>query len=262
MPDEVLLEKVDGGVLLVTLNRPHRMNAIDDGLRDGFAAAMREAEGDGTIRAVVLTGAGTAFCVGADLKESSPGPDSSSIAARAAAMRRFHDDFSGALYDLSKPTIALVNGAAAGGGFGLALAADFRIASTEALFVSAFSRIALAGDNGVTYGLHRAVGRSRALEILALSPRIDADTAREWGLVREVVAPEALVPTGLELARKLAEGSMSAYAMMKANLAHAETSTHRQSMDQEAQGIAIANGGKDSREAIAAFLEKRRPNFG
>jgi 2-(1,2-epoxy-1,2-dihydrophenyl)acetyl-CoA isomerase len=241
--DVVLSEFVDDGVLLVTLNRPERKNAVTDALRAQFAAVLRRADADPAVRVVAVTGAGDAFCAGADRKEPAlsvaPGLGAPALDLETA-MRRFHAEFAGALYAVRKPTVALVNGAAAGGGMGLALAADFRIAGESALFVSAFASLGLAGDNGVTYGLHRLVGRGRALEILMLSPRIGAVEAERLGLVRQVVADDALQAEGREFCRRLAAGPTAAFALMKSNLAAAEVSDYAASLDLEARGIGIA----------------------
>jgi 2-(1,2-epoxy-1,2-dihydrophenyl)acetyl-CoA isomerase len=263
---DVLTERTESGVLVVTLNRPDMLNTINGGVREGFKAAMDEATADARVRVVAITGAGRAFCGGADLTDSSaPDPDGPTVARgyqdTINSMNVLHRSFAGAVYDCPKPTVALVNGAAAGGGFGMCLAADFRIASTEAFFVSAFARIALAGDNGVTYGLHRLVGRSKALEILMLSPRIKAAEALELGLVRQVVPADELMSAGLEFCDRLAAGPTTIFALMKANMAFAETANYHDSLDRESVGIAIAGATPDSREAIAAFLEKRPPNF-
>jgi 2-(1,2-epoxy-1,2-dihydrophenyl)acetyl-CoA isomerase len=156
-------------------------------------------------------------------------------------MGRFHSEFAGALYAVRKPTVAIVNGAAAGGGMGLALAADFRIAGESAVFVSAFANLGLAGDNGVTYGLHRLVGRARALEILMLTPRIDSAEAERLGLVRQVVPDRELREEARAFCRRLAAGPTTAFALMKSTLAVTEVSDYATSLAAEARAIGIAN---------------------
>jgi 2-(1,2-epoxy-1,2-dihydrophenyl)acetyl-CoA isomerase len=271
---ELLTERTDSGVLIVTLNRPDVLNTINLAMREQFAAAMSEATHDRRVRAVAITGAGRAFCGGADLAEANAGTSEDAKAARHANpgatpgylgsvnnMQAFHRSFAGALNDCPKPTVALVNGATAGGGFGMSLAADFRIASESAFFVSAFAKIALAGDNGVTFGLQRLLGRSKTLEILMLSPRILAPEALELGLVRQVVPADELMSAGLDFCERLAAGPTSIFALMKANVAFVENSTYHEALDREASGIAIAGASSESREAIAAFIEKRPPRF-
>jgi 2-(1,2-epoxy-1,2-dihydrophenyl)acetyl-CoA isomerase len=275
-------EMVEAGVWLVTLNRPDNMNTLSPDLLEGFRLAMAEATANPKVRAVAVTGAGRAFCAGADLAASvrraaAAGPAGANGAAGAdgareaprrgflssvASMDVLHAQFAGAGYACPKPTVGLINGPAAGAGFGLALGLDFRIAAQQAIFVSAFARIALSGDNGITYGLSRLVGRAKALEILMLSPRISAAEALELGLVREVVADDKLMEVGLELCGRLAAGPTTIFSVMKRNLAFAELSTYQAALEQEAAGIAISQSSDDHQGAIQAFLEKREPTFG
>jgi 2-(1,2-epoxy-1,2-dihydrophenyl)acetyl-CoA isomerase len=245
----VLTETFDDGVLLVTLNRPESKNAITDELREEFHRAMVTADADPAIRVIAVTGSGDAFCAGADRKGPAldvPAALGSPVLDLESAMGRYHAQFAGALYAVRKPTVALVNGAAAGGGMGLALAADFRIAGENALFVSAFANLGLAGDNGVTYGLHRLVGRARTLEILMLSPRIAAVEAERLGLVRQVVPGDLLREEGLTFCRRLAGGPTSAYALMKSTLAVTEVSNYATSLEAEARAIGIASALRSS----------------
>ena len=264
MPD-VLTEKLPSGVMIVTLNRPDALNTLGGALLPDFGAAMREAEQDPAVRAVLITGAGRAFCAGADLSArrgqngAAPGP--LAFSGRVTSMQDLHANLAGAAFRCDKPTVALVNGAAAGAGFGLALSCDFRIASEQALFVSAFARIGLSGDNGITWALSRLVGRSLALEILMLSPRLTAAQALEFGLVRSVVPPQELLSAGLEFGERLAAGPTQAFAIMKRNLEFADISSYQQSLDREAFSIAVNGVTGENADAIQAFLDKREPDF-
>lgn len=264
MPD-VVYEKNPSGVAVVTLNRPEALNTLGGDLLSEFGSALRETSADPDVRVVAITGAGRAFCAGAQLSANrtadGEGRTGRSYQATLMSMDRLHGNFAGAVYACPKPTVALINGACAGAGFGMALSADFRIASDEAIFVSAFARIALSGDNGVTYGLSRLVGRARALEILMLNPRLSAAEALELGLLRAVVAPDELLPTGMELCERLADGPTGIFALMKANLAFAEISTYEEALKRESSGIAISQASSENRDAVSAFLEKRQPNF-
>lgn len=265
MPD-VVYEKDASGVATVTLNRPDALNTLGGTILQDFGDALREATNDPAVRVVAITGAGRAFSAGAQLSSARPAPAEPGARQRThleavQSMERLHANWAGAVYACPKPTVALINGPCAGAGFGMALSADFRIASETAIFVSAFARIALAGDNGVTYGLSRLVGRARALEILMLNPRLTAADALELGLLRQVVAPEELIPVGMELCERLAAGPTGVYALMKANLAFAEVSTYEESLKVESSGIAIAQVGPERQGAVEAFLDKREPDF-
>jgi 2-(1,2-epoxy-1,2-dihydrophenyl)acetyl-CoA isomerase len=264
MPD-VLTEKLPSGVMIVTLNRPDALNTLGGTLLADFGAAMHEAEQDPAVRAVLITGAGRAFCAGADLSaqrgRSGAAPAPLAFSARVTSMQDLHGHLAGAAFRCDKPTVALVNGAAAGAGFGVALSCDFRIASEQALFVSAFARIGLSGDNGITWGLSRLVGRSMALEILMLSPRLTAAEALELGLVRSVVPPEGLLTAGLQFGERLAAGPTQAFAIMKRNLEFADIATYQQSLDREAFSIAVNGVTGENADAIQAFLDKREPDF-
>ena len=268
MPD-VLTEKLPSGVMIVTLNRPDALNTLGGTLLADFGAAMHEAEQDRAVRAVLITGAGRAFCAGADLSaprgearsQNGAAPAPLAFSARVTSMQDLHGHLAGAAFRCDKPTVALVNGAAAGAGFGVALSCDFRIASEQALFVSAFARIGLSGDNGITWGLSRLVGRSAALEILMLSPRLTAAQALELGLVRSVVPPSELLSAGLEFGERLAAGPTQAFAIMKRNLEFADTASYQQSLDREAFSIAVNGVTGENADAIQAFLDKREPDF-
>ena len=268
MPD-VLTEKLPSGVMIVTLNRPDALNTLGGTLLADFGAAMHEAEQDRAVRAVLITGAGRAFCAGADLSaprgeargENGAAPAPLAFSRRVTSMQDLHGHLAGAAFRCDKPTVALVNGAAAGAGFGLALSCDFRIASEQALFVSAFARIGLSGDNGITWALSRLVGRSLALEILMLSPRLTAAQALELGLVRSVVPPQDLLTAGLEFGERLAAGPTQAFAIMKRNLEFADIASYQQSLDREAFSIAVNGVTGENADAIQAFLDKREPDF-
>lgn len=260
---DVLWETDSSGVMLVTLNRPDQLNTLGGTIVEDFAAAMDEASTNPAVRAVAVTGAGRAFCAGAQLTGTAGGDGrAGGHLAGLAGMDAIHRRWAGAAWACPKPTVALINGAAAGAGLGLALSLDFRIAAQSALLVSAFSKVALSGDNGVTYALAHLMGRSAALEILMLSPRIDAQEAEQLGLVRDVVPDGELLERGMEFARRLAGGPTTIYALMKRNLAFAESATFEQSLDREASGIAVSQASGDFRSAVEAFLQKRPAVFG
>lgn len=262
---DVLLEKHESGVLVVTLNRPDRLNSIGGTLLADFSSALSDAGRDPEVRVIVITGAGRAFSAGAELQQSSSRPSEGELPPSQIrgieGMRLLHARWAGAVNALQKPTIALINGAAAGAGLGMALTCDFRIAAESAIFVSAFARIGLSGDNGVTWGLSRIVGRSKALEILMLSPRLSSQEALELGIVRSVVPDEKLREAGLEFAERLAAGPVEAFALMKRNLSYAETAGFDEVLEREAESISLLRLVGENKTAVNAFLEKREPDF-
>lgn len=261
---DVLTERTAAGVLLITLNRPEKLNTLSETLYAEFHAAMADAMADPAVRVVAVTGAGRAFCAGADLsgrRDADPAAPRRGHLGTLNFMTHHNESFPGPMYGCRKPTLALVNGPAAGGGMGLSLAADFRIAARSAIFVSAFARIGLAGDTGITYGLSRLVGRAKALEILMLSPRLSAEEALAIGLVRQVVDDDELLSVGMEFADKLAAGPTEIFALMKDNLDAIELMSYDQALHKEATGIAISGSTGASAAAMRAFLEKREPDF-
>lgn len=241
----VLTERYDS-VLLVTLNRPEVLNAVDRAVVEGMAVAWREAA-DPAVRAVVITGAGRGFCSGADLKA---GPPPGAHPATSGLRNTFNPDML-AMAALEKPVIAAVNGPAAGFGLSIACAADLRIASHVARFVPAFVDIGLAPDGGGSYFVTRVLGYSRAFEMFTTGRRLTAAQALEWGLVSEVVAPVALVPRALDLAARLAAQPGMAVALTKRLLTRAARAHLAEQLDEEAraQETALAAPGRAAARA-------------
>jgi 2-(1,2-epoxy-1,2-dihydrophenyl)acetyl-CoA isomerase len=252
---EVELARNDS-VLTITLNRPDVLNALNRVAHEGIQAGLRQAAGDPGIRAVVITGAGRGFCVGQDLEEFRSGADD--VAQRLR--ERYHPVVIG-LRELEKPVIAAVNGVAAGAGVSLACACDFRIASTDARLVPAFSGIGLVPDSGATAFLARLLGVERAFAWLVSNRPLHADEALELGLVDELVEPGELAQRVLERAQALAAGPTRALALTKRLLADAPTTPLREQLEREAVAQAEAATTEDFREGVAAFLEKREPRF-
>jgi 2-(1,2-epoxy-1,2-dihydrophenyl)acetyl-CoA isomerase len=253
--DEVLTAR-DGGVLTITLNRPDRLNAFDGAMHAGLAAALEEAARDEDVRAVVLTGAGRGFCVGQDLGEFRD--SAGDIGARLRGT--YHPNVL-ALRALEKPVLAAVNGAAAGAGLSFACACDLRLASDAASFVPAFINIGLVPDSGGTWFVSRLVGPARAFEWLATGRKLTAAEAHAWGLVNEVVEADALAARAAELAARLAAMPTRGIGLTKRLLDAAAGSTLEQQLEREADAQAEATETGDFREGVAAFLEKRPPEF-
>jgi 2-(1,2-epoxy-1,2-dihydrophenyl)acetyl-CoA isomerase len=257
-----LLVRDEGRLRVLTLNRPDRLNALTPELHHRLADAVTQAAEDPDVAAVVLTGAGRAFCSGGDVKRSSDAASKApeTVEARADALRA-HGATTLALARMPKPTLALINGAAAGAGLTLALACDLRVIAADAVLRTAYARIGLSGDLGISFFLTRLVGASRASELLFLDEKIDATAAERLGLVNRVVEPTELEAEGLGIGRALAEGPSIAFRYMKQNLALAETGTLEQVIDREAYNAARCVRTQDVKEAALAFREKRRPVF-
>jgi 2-(1,2-epoxy-1,2-dihydrophenyl)acetyl-CoA isomerase len=245
----------EGAVLTITLNRPDVLNAINQGVHDGLRDALKEARSE-EIRAVVITGAGRGFCVGQDLTEFRAAP--TDIAERLR--RSYHPNIT-TIRALEKPVIAAVNGVAAGAGLSLACACDLRIAADSALFVPAFIGIGLIPDSGGTYFVRRLLGTARAFEWMTSNRRLEADEAREWGLVSEVVEADALSTHVAGVAATFASMPTRAIGMTKRLFDHADTATLEEQLEYEAQLQTAATQTGDFREGVDAFLEKREPAF-
>lgn len=259
-----VLASVDDGVGRIVLNRPQRRNALSDPMLDGLIRALDDFDLADDVGAVILTGAGSAFCAGGDVKEFAArggegGRGAVADPVRVAWQRGVQRGTVGKIHELSKPVIAALPGAAAGAGLGLALACDLRIGSANTVMVTAFATVGLSGDYGTAWFLRRLVGPAQARELLFLSDRVDAQRCLELGLLNQVVPPEELDAATTALARRLADGPRRALRGMKRNLVAAETLDLVQAMDIEVQLHLECGVSDDHREALAAFLEKRTP---
>ncbi len=267
--DELLAE-LDRGVAVITLNRPESRNALSDRLSPALRELLPKLGEDPDVRSVLITGAGKAFCAGGDIKgmggqggPSRAGVQSAPRTAEAAVedLRERQVALTGALYDLPKPTLAALPGAAAGAGLSIALACDLRIAAESAFVTTGFANIGLAGDYGASFFLTQLVGTAKARELFFGSERIDARTCENLGIVNRVVPDELLRESALAWARELAAGPTVAYRYMKANLDRALRTDLHTCLAHEAEGIVATARTDDHREAVRAFIEKRRPNF-
>ena len=258
MPDhpyETLLVQADAGVATISLNRPEALNALNAPMRRELLAAIKAAGRDAEVRAIVITGAGRGFCAGADLRGG---------ADERQFRRILTDEYNPlieAIRGVPKPVVASVNGVAAGAGVSLALAADLVIASADARFVPAFNRIALVPDSGLARTLVRALGRHRAFEILLGERELKADQAHDAGLVAAVVPPDRLATETQALAGRLASGPTGAIGLTKRLLNATEDATLAESLAAEAALQEVAGRGTDHGEGVAAFQEKREPEF-
>lgn len=260
---ESVLYSVDGSVARVTLNRPETYNAMNDSLMAGLGDALARVEADESIRVLVITGAGKAFCSGADLVDlaaSMPAADDPGVAVAGRMDTSFHPPIR-ALAACPVPTIARVNGVAAGGGIGLALGCDFAIAARSATFVSTFGpRLGIVPDLGTTWHLPARIGRARALGMAMLGDRISADDAAEWGLIWRSVDDDDLDGAVDELAARLAVLSPDAMYRIRCAIDGAADHTLSEHLDVE-RDHQVALIPRNAVAAAAAFVAKQEPEF-
>jgi 2-(1,2-epoxy-1,2-dihydrophenyl)acetyl-CoA isomerase len=255
MAYETILYDVADGVARITLNRADRMNCLNGTMRRELLHALRRAPAEG--RALLLTGAGRGFCSGQDLG------DARSVAELdlEGVLRDEYEPMLRALADCPVPTICAVNGAAAGAGANLALAADVVIAARSAVFIEAFARIGLIPDAGGTWALPRMVGLPRAMGMCLFAEPIPAGRAADWGLIWEVVEDDQLAARAAELAGRLAQGPTLAYRLTKTALREGLSSDRETQLSREARLQGEAGRSRDFVEGVMAFLEKRPAKF-
>ena len=261
---DTVFEK-ESGVAILTLNRPEVFNAFSPRMRDGLINAIEDADKDDSIKVLVITGAGKAFCSGGDVKASLATADTRRGPVLACDGRKGVLGPMGLpiqrLCDIDKPVIAAVNGVAAGAGLGLALACDIRIASERARFISVFARRGMVPDWGISYFLPRIIGMSKALELMWTGDEVNGKEAERLGIVSQVVPHSDLMKVTRELADRLAKGPSVAIEWTK-RLAYAgiynSLPVH---LSYEGYASWVTNGTQDFQEGVKSFLEKRKPVF-
>ncbi|MBE7419761.1 MAG: enoyl-CoA hydratase/isomerase family protein [Ideonella sp.] len=259
--DSPLLERTEGALRVLALNRPERRNALNIEMCERLTHALRGAADDSAIGAVLLRGEGPAFCVGGDVKAMAEGAGRELTPEQRMRSLRSRMEASRLLHVMPKPTVAALHGAAAGAGLALALACDFRVVGRSTKITTAFAKVALSGDFGGSWFLTRIVGAARARD-LYLRPRvIGADEALAIGLVSEVVDDDRLQQHALAFAAELARGPRVTLGYMKHNLNQAISGTLESTLDLEALHHTLSAATDDHREAAAAFVEKREPRF-
>lgn len=258
-PQTVLVDHRDG-VATITLNRPASLNSLSTELKEELIAALALVRDDTAVRAVVLTGAGRAFCVGQDLREhverltsGDPSP--------LSTVREHYNPIVLSIARMPKPVVAAVNGTAAGAGASFAFAADFRVAGESSRFAMAFTGVGLSVDSGASWTLQRLVGSARAVELLMLAEPVDATRARELGLVTTVVADDRVLDEARELAVRLASGPTVAYAGIKEAVEFAAGASLPEALEREAVLQERAGRTEDHRAATAAFVARESPTF-
>jgi 2-(1,2-epoxy-1,2-dihydrophenyl)acetyl-CoA isomerase len=256
MTDGLRVE-IDGPIATLTLDRPDSLNALTVPLKVALHDALESLAVDSSVRAVILTGAGRAFCAGQDLVEREQ-PDAAPLEVE---VRERYNPIVRALRSMGQPVIAAVNGVAAGAGASLAFACDLRIASEDARFVLAFGRIGLVPDSGATWFLPRIVGPAKAAELALLGDAVDAPEALRLGLVSRVVPGDRLMAEARALADRLAEGAPLALSLTKTALDRSTLIDLDEALEGEAKLQGIAGASADHAEGLAAFREKRAPRF-
>ena len=258
MSDEVLIIERDAAVAVITLNRPASKNALSPPLLKALGAALTEIAADASVRAVILTGAGGAFCSGADLKEAMS--EFGSVDNLEKAIDQYHTIIR-AIVGAPKPVIAMVDGPAVGFGCDLALACDLRVFSTEGYIQEKFVRIGLMPDGGGTFWLPRLVGLARAMEIILTGDPVNAERALSLGIANRVVSAAKLRDETMALAQKLSKGPPLAFSEIKRAVRAGLGGTIDGALDAEKAGQLRCLTSSDCMEGVMAWMQKREPAF-
>ena len=254
-----LLTQQHGNVLQITLNRPDAYNALNLEMMEMLAQMLSAAAADRSVKGILLTGSGKAFCAGGDLKWiSQQSEQAGSVLYRLAP--RFHLSIT-ELRRMEKPVVAAINGIAAGGGFSLALACDFRVMAQSAILRQAYTSSGLSIDGGGSFVLPRLVGLARAMEIMAFDEPISSTQALQWGLVTRVVPDKDVVSEALAMLEQLSKSALHSFAWSKKLMTDSFNNTLETQLELERQGISDCAGHANGREGIKAFVEKRKPSF-
>ncbi len=261
MTYKCLLIEVKDRIATLTLNRPERLNALGDTLREDLYDAVTKCAADPGVGVIVITGAGRGFCSGGDVKSMSDRDQAGQATTTSEQLAPVRDRVILAMRDCPKPIIAAVNGAAAGAGMNLALACDLRIASTTAKFSQAFVKRGLSPDWGGSWFLPRIVGTAKACELIFTGETIDAAEALRLGIVNAVAAPEALMNEAYALARKIADGPPVALQLSKRAIYRNLETDLRGGLEFETFAQGVCKATEDMKEGVRAFIEKRAPVF-
>jgi enoyl-CoA hydratase/carnithine racemase len=257
-----LLCSIADGVATITFNRPEAKNALSAPMSQALQKMLKQCNADPSVRVILLTGAGGAFCAGGDVKNMGDRRSPSvTPEQRLKEMKVRHHGVGGQIVASPKPTIAAIAGPAVGAGLAIALACDVRIAGQSAFLSGGYSKIGLSGDYGIAWLLTRTVGTSRAREMLFTSDRISAARAEQLGLVNRVVADSELSGAARNLAVQIADGPADAIRLIKENLNEAAVIDYPTAIDHEAERIVRISVSENHKEAVRAFVEKRKPVF-
>jgi 2-(1,2-epoxy-1,2-dihydrophenyl)acetyl-CoA isomerase len=255
---DTILSAFADGVLSLTLNRPDRLNAFNEEMHLALRAGFERAHADADVRAVLLTGAGRGFCAGQDLGDRDP---KKGVPDLGHTIETFYNPLLRLIRSLEKPVICAVNGVAAGAGANIAFACDITLAARSARFIQAFAKIGLVPDSGGTWSLPRLIGEARAKALTLTAEPLAAETAADWGLIWRAVDDDKLLEEASTLATRLAAGPTKGLGMTKRAIQAAATNSLDQQLDLERDLQREAGRSADYAEGVAAFLEKRKPEF-
>lgn len=255
-----LLKTVEKGVLHLTLNRPEKLNAFNVEMHLALRAALKQAAEDSEIRAVLLTGSGRGFCAGQDLGDRDP-RKAEGVPDLGLTIENYTNPLVRQIRALNKPVICAVNGVAAGAGANLALACDIVFAARSARFIQSFAKIGLIPDSGGTWSLARHLGEARAKALALTATPLDATTAAEWGLIWQAIEDDKLQETATLLAQQFAQGATLGLGLIKQAIQASAQNSLDEQLDLERDLQRRAGSSNDYAEGVAAFLEKRTPNF-
>lgn len=260
MEEEIVIEARQGWLRLV-LNRPNKLNSLTTSMLKTLHAVFVNAAKDSTVRAILLTGNGRAFCAGQDLSDRTVSSQNGADFDLGESLLTHYNPLIRAIRDIPKPVVCAVNGVAAGAGANIALACDIVIAKDSASFIQAFSRIGLVPDSGGTWFLPRLAGGGRAAALAMLADQVPAKRAAEWGMIWCVTADDEFAQASEEIVQRLADGSTIANAAIKSLLNQSSNNSLEEQLQAESEQQRRCGRATDYQEGVAAFMEKRTPNF-
>lgn len=258
--EESILFQVEAGVAVITLNRPKQLNSFNPEMHKALKRALKQAEADDSVRAVLLTGAGRGFCAGQDLNDRNVN-SGAEMPDLGESIEKYYNPLIKQISNMPKPVIAAVNGVAAGAGANIAFACDIVFAAQSASFIQAFCKIGLVPDSGGTWVLPRLIGSARAKALMLLGDKVTASQAQEWGMIWQCVEDEALIETAMSVANHLATQPTKGLGFIKHALNHSSENSLEDQLNMEKDLQRLAGQTDDYREGIAAFFGKRAPEF-
>lgn len=258
--EESILFQVEAGVAVITLNRPKQLNSFNPEMHKALKRALKQAEADDSVRAVLLTGAGRGFCAGQDLNDRNVN-SGAEMPDLGESIEKYYNPLIKQISNMPKPVIAAVNGVAAGAGANIAFACDIVFAAQSASFIQAFCKIGLVPDSGGTWVLPRLIGSARAKALMLLGDKVTASQAQEWGMIWQCVEDEALIETAMSVANHLATQPTKGLGFIKHALNHSSEHSLEDQLNMEKDLQRLAGQTDDYREGIAAFFDKRAPEF-